>query len=86
MNYINPVSSESTEYELDLEEETEPATRYKQCHVCYGSGRCGGCGGSGLTYNAIDYSPGQLIDCSCCGGNGLCGMCDGSGVVEDFGW
>lgn len=87
-SYITPVSSVSTEYEevSEYEEESEPAKRYKQCPVCYGSRRCGGCGGGGIVYNSIDYSPGQFVDCSCCDGNGLCGMCDGSGIVEDFGW
>lgn len=86
--YIAPVTSVSDEYEEESQytEESESAKRYKQCSVCYGTGRCGGCGGGGIVYNAIDYSPGQFVDCSCCAGNGLCGMCDGSGVVEDFGW
>ena len=66
--------------------EPEPQKKYKQCPVCYGSGRCGGCGGGGLVYNAIDYNPGQYVDCSACGGTGQCGFCEGSGMVEDLGW
>lgn len=70
----------------DPEPEPEPQKKYKECPVCFGLGRCGGCGGGGLVYNAIDYSPGQWIDCSACGGTGQCGACEGSGMVEDFGW
>ncbi len=66
--------------------EEEPAKKYKQCPLCYGTSRCGGCGGGGVVYNSIDYSPGQYVDCSSCNGSGTCGLCGGSGIVEDFGW
>lgn len=69
-----------------IEEDSEPQKKYKQCPACYGTSRCGACGGSGSVYNSIDYSPGQWVDCSSCGGSGSCGLCDGTGVVEDFGW
>lgn len=64
----------------------EQPTKYKDCPLCYGSTRCGGCGGSGQVYNSIDYSPGQYVDCSSCGGSGSCPMCEGTGIVEDLGW
>lgn len=69
-----------------LASDEEPVKKYKQCPVCYGSGRCGGCAGTGSTYNSIDYSPGQYVDCVACGGSGECGACEGTGAVEDFGW
>lgn len=71
--------------EDDVNEE-EPVKKYKTCPVCYGTTRCGGCGGSGSIYNAIDYDPGQYVDCSSCNGSGACGMCNGTGMVEDLGW
>ena len=68
-SHYTPVSSVSAEYEEAYEheempeykEESEHAKRYKQCPVCYGNGRCGGCGGGGVVYNFIAYSQGQFI-------------------------
>lgn len=83
---INEGGSDATTDDIEEISEPEPQKKYKQCPVCYGSGRCGGCGGSGSVYNSIDYNPGQYVDCSACGGTGQCGACEGSGMVEDFGW
>lgn len=76
----------SNETQVNYEEETEPVKKYTQCPLCFGTRRCGGCGGGGLVYNAIDYNPGQYENCSACGGTGLCSMCEGSGMIEDYGW
>ncbi len=86
-NYQIKEGDSPSEWEpADVEAEDEPAKKYKQCPACYGTSRCGACGGTGSVYNSIDYSPGQWVDCSSCGGSGSCGLCDGTGVVEDFGW
>lgn len=82
-NQNNVIDEETIEAEIEPE---EPAKKYKQCTVCYGTTRCGGCGGTGTVYNSIDYSPGQYVSCSACGGSGACQMCEGSGLIEDFGW
>lgn len=85
---FSDIESDKSKTQLDDcdPEINEPAKKYKQCPVCYGSGRCGGCAGTGSTYNSIDYSPGQYVDCGACGGSGECGACEGTGSVEDFGW
>ena len=83
---ITEVGNDATTENIEEISEPEPQKKFKQCPLCYGSGRCGGCGGSGSVYNAIDYDPGQYVDCGACGGTGRCGLCEGSGMVEDFGW
>lgn len=84
---VQETSEQSYMQESDVQaSDEEPAKKYKLCPVCCGTGRCGGCGGSGLIYNSIDYSPGQFVDCGACGGSGVCGFCEGTGMVEDFGW
>lgn len=63
-------------------EEWEPQTHIVQCNLCFGTGRCGGCGGSGMI-----YSFGEWVNCSACGGSGACGYCHGNGMVEEIvGW
>ena len=62
-------------------EEIEPQTRYVQCPICYGTGRCGVCGGSGTVYKF-----GEWQDCDLCHGDGLCGYCEGRGLVEEAVW
>lgn len=82
---IEAIESDINTDDYEIIEE-EPAKKYKQCPLCYGTSKCGGCGGGGGVYNSIDYSPGQYVDCSSCNGSGTCGLCEGSGIVEDFGW
>ena len=62
-------------------EEWQPQTRMVQCSLCYGTGRCGACGGSGTMYSFGDW-----VNCSCCGGSGACGYCHGSGMMEEYVW
>lgn len=62
-------------------EEYQPETKYVQCYLCYGSGRCGVCGGGGWLYRSSGP-----IDCSNCDGSGRCPACNGSGVTEYVGW
>lgn len=63
-------------------EEWEPQKHIVQCNVCSGTGRCGGCGGSGMIYSFGDW-----VSCSACGGSGACGYCHGNGMVEEIaGW
>lgn len=44
---------------------------------CFGSGRCGVCGGDGKVYSMGSYST-----CTTCGGTGRCASCGGSGVCS----
>lgn len=63
--------------------------RYRQCSVCYGSGRttCSSCGGMGGRYESrvsydYDYTPvysDEWVGCFCSGGYTVCGACGGSG-------
>ncbi len=67
----------------------ETPRKYKQCPICYGQGRCMGCGGSGQVYSVFygdEVGPSRLTECGACGGTGACGFCGGSGMVEDLGW
>lgn len=79
------VSHETHEAEPEPETFTfEPQKEIAQCYLCYGTCRCGVCGGGGTLYRS-----GELISCTNCGGSGACPACNGSGFVEQIagpGW
>jgi hypothetical protein len=66
--------------------------RYRQCSVCYGSGRttCSSCGGMGGRYESrvtYDYDDNPMysdewVSCFCTGGYTVCGACGGSGSTH----
>ena len=45
---------------------------------CWGSGKCGFCGGDGYTYVA-----GNLVSCVTCNGKGKCAKCNGTGKCHN---
>lgn len=50
-----------------------PVQRPQQCGICYGTGKCSNCNGTGISHF------GHAHVCGACGGNGKCGTCNGSG-------
>lgn len=49
---------------------------YKDCHRCFGSGKCQTCSGRGYTNNPLT---GNYIDCPNCYRSGKCSICGGTG-------
>ena len=50
-----------------------PIQKPQKCGICYGSGKCSQCNGTGIS------SFGHKHMCGGCGGSGKCGTCAGSG-------
>lgn len=64
------------------------SSRKMKCHVCYGSGTCPECGGSGHIRNAnpapwAKKQKGGETTCIVCNGTGECIQCNGTGMVEE---
>lgn len=51
-----------------------PVQRPQQCGICYGSGKCSQCNGSGVS------TFGHIHECGGCRGSGRCPTCAGSGI------
>lgn len=50
-----------------------PIQKPQKCGICYGSGKCSNCNGTGVS------TSGHAHWCGACGGSGKCGTCGGSG-------
>ena len=51
-----------------------PVKKPQTCGICYGSGKCTTCNGTGVS------SYGHAHICGACGGNGRCATCSGTGI------
>ena len=52
-------------------------TKVFPCGVCYQTGKCSFCNGTGISRN---HAPGIIAKCGACGGTGKCSSCGGDGV------
>lgn len=51
-----------------------PVQKAQKCGICYGTGKCTTCNGTGVS------SYGSAHICGACGGTGRCSTCSGSGI------
>ena len=70
-------SSSNSSTQTIIVEQHGPVQTWVQCNICFGSGKCHLCNGSGWDKNA--YAHGRYTRCFACGGNGRCSYCSGRG-------
>ena len=71
-----PQKQEEKKIIIEHKHDPVPMQVWKQCTICFGSGKCQTCGGSGIYYGAAGNS---TLCTFGCGGSGRCSFCAGQG-------
>ena len=71
-----PKKEEKKVEEIIIKHDPVPMQVWKQCTICYGSGKCQTCGGTGIF---TGWSGNKTICEYGCGGSGKCSFCAGHG-------
>lgn len=78
--YYVPQYQQPIQYQEPPQPQYQHQQQLRDCGVCWGTGNCSTCGGSGRVYN-LGFASGEH-ECVNCRGSGRCQWCGGTGKIN----